>query len=190
VRRAGDEPKRRWIDGTPLNTFYVSALLKLFPHAQFIHNLRRPDEVATSLEAFDKVGAVPQALEQGLETWIAHTDNAWHAERALGRDRAFRLDFNRIADEPEALFRELCGFLGEEFAPECLLPLERKVNSSEVEDKREENLALLRGNPVFRRAQAVYDTVARHPVGERPEAGALGVLERRLEDYCRNRSIV
>lgn len=190
VRRSGDEPKRRWIDGTPLNTFYVSALLKLFPHAQFIHNLRRPDEVATSLEGFDKVGAVPQALEQGLETWIAHTDNAWHAERALGRDRAFRLDFNRIADGPEALFRELSEFLGEEFAPECLLPLERRVNSSEVEGKREQNLELLRSNPVFRRAQAVYDVVARHPAGERPEAGALGVLERRLEDYCRDRSIL
>jgi len=108
----------------------------------------------------------------------------------LGRDRAFRLDFNRIADEPEALFRELSAFLGEEFAPECLLPLERKVNSSEVEDKRGDNLERLRDSRVFRRAQAVYDAVAQHPAGQQPDAAALAVLERRLQDYCRDRSIL
>jgi hypothetical protein len=190
VRRAGDDPKRRWIDGTPLNTFYVAALVKLFPQAQFIHNLRRPDEVATSLEGFDRVGAEPQALEQGLETWIAHTDNAWHAERALGRERAFRLDFSRIADAPEALFRELSEFLGEAYAPECLLPLQRKLNSSEVDAMRDHNLRLLRENPVFQRAQAVYDAVRRQPAAARPEASARDVLEQRLRDYCHDRSIV
>ena len=190
VRRTGDEPKRRWIDGTPLNTFYVAALAKLFPEARFIHNLRRPDEVATSLEGFDRVGAKPQALEQGLETWIAHTDNAWHAERALGNERAFRLDFNRIADEPETLFRELCEFLGEAYAPECLLPLQRKLNSSEVDAKREHNLDMLRRNAVFRRAQAVYDAVRQRPADAQPEPGALEVLEQRLRDYCHDRSIV
>jgi hypothetical protein len=189
IRRSGAEPKRRWIDGTPLNTFYVAALVKLFPEASFIHNLRRPDEVATSLEGFDRVGAAPQALEEGLNTWIAHTDNAWHAERALGRARAFRLDFNRIADEPESLFRELCDFLGEAFAPECLLPLQRKLNSSEVDARREHNLGLLRENAVFQRAQAVYDAV-RRPAEAQPEIAAQEVLEQRLRDYCHDRSIV
>ena len=190
VRRAGSEPKRRWIDGTPLNTFYVAALVKLFPEATFIHNLRRPDEVATSLEGFDRVGAEPQALEQGLETWIAHTDNAWHAERALGRARAFRLDFNRIADEPELLFRELCEFVGEAYAPECLLPLQRKLNSSEVDARREHNLVLLGENAVFQRAQAVYEAVRQRPADAQPERAAQEVLEQRLRDYCHDRSIV
>ena len=190
IRRAGAEPKRRWIDGTPLNTFYVAALAKLFPEARFIHNLRRPDEVATSLEGFDRVGAEPQALEQGLKTWIAHTDNAWHAELALGRARAFRLDFARIADEPEPLFRELCDFLGEAFAPDCLLPLQRKLNSSDVDARRERNLDLLRKNAVFRRAQGVYDAVRRRPAEAQPDIAAQEVIEQRLRDYCHDRSIV
>lgn len=190
IRRTGTDPKRRWIDGTPLNTFYVAALVKMFPEARFIHNLRRPDEVATSLEGFDRVGAQPQALKQGLETWIAHTDNAWHAERALGRERAFRLDFNRIADEPEALFRELCEFLGESYAPECLAPLQRKLNSSEVDAKREHNFELLRQNVVFQHAQAVYDAVWQRPADAEPETAAQEVLEQRLRDYCHDRSIV
>jgi hypothetical protein len=190
IRRRGDDPKQRWIDGTPMNSFFIAALAKLFPHARFIHNLRRPDEVATSLEGFDQVGAEPQSLKQGLATWVAHTENAWYAERGMGRERVFRLDFHRLAQEPEALFRELCGFLDEPFSADCLLPLQRKVNSSEVDDKRAKNLALLRESRAFSDSQAVYDAVSQRPPGDETEALAMQVLEQRLADYCHGRSIV
>jgi hypothetical protein len=190
IRRRGDEPKQRWIDGTPLNSYYITALLKLFPQARLIHNLRRPEEVATSLEGFDKVGAKPQALEEGLQTWIGHTENAWYAERGLGRGRVFRLDFQRLADDPETLFRELCAFLDEPFAAECLLPLQRKLNSSQVDDRREANLQRLRANRVFKRAQDVYEAVRAQPGDDHPDASALQVLDQRLADYCRDRVII
>lgn len=190
IRRAASDPKHRWIDGTPLNSFYIAALAQLFPHAQFIHNLRPPADVATSLEGFAKVGAEPQTLEQGLDTWMAHTENAWYAERALGRERAFRLDFDRIAREPDILFREVCDFLGESYTSDCLLPLQQKVNSSDVENRRESNLALLRENPAFQHAEAVYASIKQQPAGEHPDAFSLEVLRQRLADYCRDRSIV
>ena len=190
LRRSAHDPKQRWIDGTPMNSFYIWALAEMFPEALFIHNLRRPDEVATSLEGFDKVGAEPQALDEGLETWIAHTENAWYAERGLGNARVFRLDFHRLADEPEPLLREVCAFLGEEFSSDCLLPLSRKLNSSEVAEKRQRNLALLRGNPAFQRAEAVYDVVRRQPGTAQPDSFSLGVIRQRFLDYCRDRAIV
>ena len=190
LKRSGIDPKRRWIDGTPLNSFYLWALAEMFPHAMFIHNLRRPDEVATSLESFNKVGAEPQALEQGLETWISHTENAWYAERGLGSRRVFRLLFNRIADEPEALFRDVLAFLGEEYSADCLLPLRKKLNSSDVEDKRSGNLELLRENAVFQRAQAVYDIVDRQPGGDDPDEFSLQVIRQRFLDYCHDRAII
>jgi hypothetical protein len=190
LKRRGSDPKRRWIDGTPLNSFYTWALAQMFPQALFIHNLRRPHEVATSLEAFDKVGAEPQALEQGLETWISHTENAWYTERGLGSRRVFRLHFNRIADEPETLFREVLAFLGEGYSADCLLPLRNKLNSSEVEDKRSKNLELLRENVVFRRAQELYDIVERQPGGDDPDELSLQVVRQRFLDYCRDRAII
>jgi hypothetical protein len=189
IQRSGSDPKERWIDGTPLNTFYLWALSGLFPDARFIHNLRRPDEVATSLEAFDRVGAEPQTLEDGLETWISHTENAWYGERAFGSRRAYRLDFHRIVDEPEALFRELCTFLGEDYSPDCLIPLRKKLNSSEVDDRRGSNLQRLQEIPTFQRAQALYETVANRPVDE-PELFAMDVLRQRFMDYCLGRSLV
>jgi hypothetical protein len=190
LKRSGSDPKRRWIDGTPLNSFYIWALAEMFPQALFIHNLRRPHEVATSLESFDKVGAEPQALEQGLETWISHTENAWYAERGLGSGRVFRLDFNRIGDEPETLFREVSAFLGEEYSADCLLPLRNKLNSSEVEEKRSGNLELLQENVVFRRAQALYDIVDRQPGSDEPDELSLQVVRQRFLDYCHDRAII
>lgn len=190
IRRASRDPKQRWVDGTPLNTFYVWALAEMFPEAQFIHNLRRPDEVATSLEGFDRVGAEPQALEQGLETWIAHTENAWYAERGLGRGRVFRLDFERIAAAPEALFRDVCAFLGEDYSPDCLLPLGEKLNSSRVDDKREQNLERLRENPVFQRARMVHELVRGQPGDARADPFAWQVVRERFLDHCRDRALV
>ena len=65
VKRSADEPKCRWIDGTPLNTNYAWELAQVFPKAKFIHNLRKPDDVALSLENFDAAGASPKTLKEG-----------------------------------------------------------------------------------------------------------------------------
>lgn len=190
VRRSGADPKTRWVDGTPLNSYYVWILGMMFPNAMFIHNLRRPDQVATSLEGFAKVGAEPQALGQGLETWIVHTDNAWHAERAFGSGRVFRLDFERIAGDPERLFTEVSGFIGEEFDQASLIPLQRRLNSSGVEAKQERNLEILRENETFRRADAVYRAISAGGVPSEPEAAAMDVIRQRFLDYCHDRALV
>ncbi len=65
VKRSADEPKCRWIDSTPLNTNYAWELAQVFPKAKFIHNLRKPDDVALSLENFDAAGASPKTLKEG-----------------------------------------------------------------------------------------------------------------------------
>lgn len=189
IQRQGSDPKRRWIDGTPLNTYFIWALATMFPEARFIHNLRRPDEVATSLEGFDRVGAEPQELDNGLRTWMEHTDNAWLAERALGAGRAYRMDFQRLALEPEALLREMCAFLGEEFHADCLLPLGQRLNSSEVDERRHRNRERLEGSELFQSAQALYDAACSQPPGQVEDA-AMEILHARFLDYCHDRSLV
>jgi hypothetical protein len=190
IRRHGSDPKQRWIDGTPLNSYYLWAISLLFPHARYIHNLRRPDEVATSLEGFDKVGAEPLALEDGLRTWIEHTENAWFAERALGAGNVFRVDFERISQDTEGMLRDICQFLGEDFSEDCRIPLAKKLNSSEVEQRREANLEILRDSDVFVNAEAIYDAVRNHPAGTSPDEEALDILRRRFLGYCHDRALV
>lgn len=188
--RSIDDPKRRWIDGTPLNTQYIWIISRMFPEARFIHNLRRPDEVATSLEGFAKVGADPQPLEAGLQIWMQHTENAWFAERAFGSDKVYRVDFPRVAEDPEALLRDVFAFLGEDYSSDCLLPLGKRLNSSEVDDKREPNLSLLREMEVCQTAEALYAQVQSSPVPAVSDAEAEGILRQRFLDYCHERSLV
>jgi len=190
IRRHGSDPKRRWIDGTPLNSYFLWAISLLFPHAKYIHNLRRPDEVATSLEGFDRVGAEPQALEDGLRTWIEHTENAWFAERALGADKVFRLDFERISQDTEGMLRDLCQFLGEDFSEDCKVPLAKKLNSSEVEERRSINREALRDSDTFRTAEAIYNATRSHPAVEACDGEAMDILRQRFLRYCHERALV
>jgi hypothetical protein len=101
----------------------------------------------------------------------------------------FRLHFARIGGEPEAMLRDVCAFLGEEFAPAMLRPLGRRLNSSQVDDKREANLARLHSLPAFRAAQELYAAVLRQPPGE-PDAGALAEMRQRFLALCEGRTLV
>lgn len=189
IQRRGTDPKGRWIDGTPLNSYFVWALATMFPRAKFIHNLRRPEDVATSLEGFARVGAEPQALEHGLRTWIEHTENAWFAERGMGAERVFRLEFERLAGDAEALLREVTEFLGEAYSPDCLLPLAQRLNSSHVDERREVNREALLRDKTFQTAEALYAAARARPPGlDEPEA--MDILRQRFLDYCEDRSLV
>jgi hypothetical protein len=190
IRRSVDDPKSRWIDGTPFNTFFIWALAQMFPEAQFIHNLRRPDEVATSLEGFDKFGHAPIHLQEGLVTWSNHTEAAWLGERALGEKKVFRLNFERIANDAEGLIQDVCGFLGEAYSTDCLLPLRQRINSSEVEDRRELNLEKIRLLPEYQASEALYKDVLKQPPSSRVDDEALDLLRSRFIDYCRNHPLI
>ena len=189
VRRHPDEPKRRWIDGTPLNSHFAWALSRVFPRAKFIHNLRNPADVALSLENFDRVGADKQPLKEGLRTWMQHTESAWLAEKALGPERVFRLDFDRIEREPEAMIRDLLGFLDEDFCAECLEPLKHKTNSSEVENERPGLMKRLRRNRAHRKASEFYDSLV-ESVSEDARLAAEALLVQRFAAHLANRPLL
>ena len=156
-----------------------------------VHILGKPrPTVVHRRDAPDQRVSDPQPLEQGLQTWIEHTENAWFAERAFGRDRVYRLDFKRIGDDPENLFREVLAFLGEPWEPDCLQPLERKLNSSEVDERRPQAFAALQRIEQFRIAEKLYGKIVEAPVGEGSDATATGVLHQRFLDYCKDRAIV
>ena len=182
VRRSADEPKRRWVDSTPLNTHYAWALAQVFPQAKFIHNLRQPDDVALSLENFDAVGASPKPLKKGLAIWMHHTEDAWLAEKALGPERVFRLRFDRIEHEPEPLMHELLNFLDEPFSPACLEPLSTKTNSSKVDSKRADLASRISRVQHYKKASRLFLSLDT-PVSTSDQTQAYGILEERFEAY-------
>lgn len=187
IRRHVDDPKHRWVDGTPYNTQFLWPIATMFPRARFLHNLRRPDEVIASLESFDAVGAQSQALAEGIATWVQHAENAWLAERALGAQRIHRVDFERLNGNPEELCRDVLQFLGEEFHPDCLSPFGRRINSSRAEAKLDSVRSRLSRIPAFRNAMELYERIARSPVPTESEEDAMAILRRRFVDYAHDR---
>ena len=190
VRRSPDDPKRRWIDATPLNTQFTFALAQVFPSARFIHNLRNPGGVASSLERFDRVGAQSQAFSVGLETWIQHTKNAWLAEKAFGPNKVFRLEFERLGKEPETLLREVLHFLGEDWCEDCLEPLATKTNSSEIEGGDSGVIKRLLFSSNYRKAKKLYEELLRGDIGDEERHSAELELERLFDAHLAQRPLL
>ncbi len=190
VRRHADEPKQRWIDGTPLNSSHTLALSQVFPGARFIHNLRNPADVALSLENFDKVGASPQKLDEGLKTWMRHTESALLAERALGPEKVFRLDFERIENDAEPMIRELLAFLGEAYSPCCLEPLLQRTNSSEVDSKRPALEKRLKRRRQYKKARHLFEDAQDLTLTADKQSKAKEILADRLEALIAGKMLV
>ena len=191
LRRSIDDPKARWVDGTPLNTFYIWALAQMFPDAKFLHNLRSPHAVVASLEKFDRVGAEPMKRKAALNSWSRHTQVAWAAEQALGSDRVHLVDFCRLEHDPESLLNEICAFLGEAPCADCLEPLEFRLNSSQSRELADSIEAKLSKIAIYSAARDLYDTVlnATRPLaGNAPEAS--DIIRQQFLDLVDGRSLI
>lgn len=165
------EPKQRWVDGTPENTLHGYALSALFPDAKFIHTIREPAKVAMSLAHFDRAGtdAIVRDLEDGLATWMRYTDAAYRLEQAFGGERVMRLHNEDLRKDGEHALRTCLEFVGEEYRENCLLPLDRDMNSSQVttEEKQQIEEAIAR-SPIYRDALNLYREVLSSPVPQSP----------------------
>ena len=134
ISRSSDEPKSRWVDGAPENSLYICGLRKLFPQALFIHLARDVTDVVRSLLNFfpdgrNRLVANEQAAYKG---WLRRVNCCVSAEQAYGPDVVYRIRYSDMAEQPESAMRSLLDFLGEPYAAQCLEPLAKRINSSNV----------------------------------------------------------
>jgi hypothetical protein len=135
ICRSENDPKTRWVDGTPENTHYAYGLSRLFPQARFIHLLRNPHDVARSLMGFSRAGAAGRdyTQEEAYNAWLGLVQSAVRAEWALGSETVVRIRYEDLVDQPEAILRKCLRFLGESYDEHCLRPLNERINSSRIE---------------------------------------------------------
>jgi len=134
ISRSPNEPKSRWVDGTPEYSFYICGLRKLFPEALFVHLVRDVTAVVRSLLNFfpngrNRLVANEQAA---YEYWLRRVTACVEAEQAYGPDVVYRMRYSDIVEQAESAVTSLLGFLGEPYAPECLEPLAERINSANV----------------------------------------------------------
>jgi hypothetical protein len=128
------EPKSRWVDGTPEYSTHIFALRKLFPEALFVHILRDVREVVRSMLNFHRVAGIQLVAneEQAYKYWLRMVKACVQAEQAYGSEVVRRLSYTALIDDPERAIRSLLDFVGEPYCAECLEPLSRRINSSNV----------------------------------------------------------
>ena len=134
ISRADSDPKRRWVDGTPEYSFYIHPLRLLFPQARFIQVVRDVSSVIRSMLRFQRTGGprLVESEEHAYQYWTRTVSACLAAERAYGSEILYRFRHADLIAEPELSLRRLLDFLGEPFEANCLRPLEKRINSSEV----------------------------------------------------------
>ena len=134
IIRTPNDPKKRWVDGTPENTFYAHTLLRLFPNARFIHLLRNPDNVSLSLMNFANVGgsATNLSYESSYRAWIRYVSMAHLIEKALGKDHVCRIQYEDMVKSPKMVINVILKWLGEDYENTCIEPFKIKINSSKA----------------------------------------------------------
>ena len=188
LKRSETDPKQRWVDGPPLNTFYTWALAQMFPDAKFLHHIRAPQSVVASLERFDALGQQSRSWEQALSEWTHHATAAWDTEQALGSENVFRVDFRRLESDSEALLSDILTFLGEDMCFDCLQPLGKRWNSSGTHHI--DLTAELSELATFHDAQALYAEIIDAPICTSADHKALASLKARFETLADNRPLI
>jgi hypothetical protein len=136
LARHSADPKRRWVDGTPEYSLSVFALRKLFPEARFIHILRDVRAVVRSLMNFKNLAGyrLVDSEQEAYRYWLRTARGCVAAECAFGSDVVRRVRYRDLVKTPEPVLRGCLEFVGETYTAECLLPLDVKINSSNVPD--------------------------------------------------------
>jgi len=134
VSRSPEEPKSRWVDGTPEYSFYICSLRKLFPPALFVHLVRDVTDVVRSLLNFFPDGRTRLVANEqtAYQYWLRRATHCLEAEQAYGPGVVYRLRYCDLVERSESTMRSLFEFLGEPYAAECLEPLAERINSANV----------------------------------------------------------
>lgn len=137
---------------TPQHVLVFSELLRLFPGAHFIHVVRDPRAVISSLlqvgKRARKKGKTPASYAAGLLPATVHVQQCLTAGLAASQaapERVLTLVYEQLIANPEAETKNICKFLKIEWSEQMLYPsrkehLGQKAQTNEIwYDKRTYN---------------------------------------------------
>lgn len=109
--------KQRWGEKTPWHVFYWSEILEAFPNAKIIHIVRDGRDAALS---WKQARFGPKHIYLLAKRWVHYLDLIEQMRTVVDPNAFFELRYEDLLANPEALARQICHFLGEEFSPEML----------------------------------------------------------------------
>ena len=109
--------KRTWGDKTPRYVEHIPFIAGLFPEGRFIHLVRDGRNVALS---YANVPFGPKTVTKAAALWKRRVMAGVRDGRALGATRYRELRYEDLVAEPERYVRDLCDFVGVQFATEMM----------------------------------------------------------------------
>jgi sulfotransferase family protein len=107
----------RWGDKSLNTERYADAIFAAYPHAKIIHMMRDPrDRYASARSRWKKMTGKAGA---GTAMWLVSANLALQNMRKYP-DRYMVVRYETLVLQPEETLRQICAFLGEEYAPEML----------------------------------------------------------------------
>jgi hypothetical protein len=117
VAYARARDKSRWGDKTPRYVEHIELLARLFPDAQFVHQIRDGRDVALS---YADVPFGPKSVAAAADLWAKRVRAGIVAGRALGPKLYMETRYEAFVADPEKHTKELCEFLDVSYEPEML----------------------------------------------------------------------
>ena len=114
--------KTRWGCKMPFYALWLDVIWQLLPEARVVHVVRDGRDVYLSMQDRRARGArnFPRTVLGAAVLWESYVGAARSFGRDLGGGRYLEVSYEALLEDPGSGFREICGFVGEEFAPEML----------------------------------------------------------------------
>ncbi len=138
VAKTDVREKRRWVDGTPEYSLQIPALISLFPNAKFVHIVRDPRLVASSLVRLEneRGQSVVQSIDEAYDYWLRCVSSCTAAESAWGSSVVCRVFYQDLVENSRAVLGKILRFCsltsGESEVGYCTDPLRVRINSSYI----------------------------------------------------------
>jgi len=132
---------------SPMNVLVLPELVELFPKAHFIHIIRDPRAIVSSMRdvcirAKQKQVDIPY-FTANISSSIAYTSRCFKAGFAAVKqapDKILTITYESLINDPENELKRMCKFLGIEWNSQMMTPKEKKhlgekaitINSNEI----------------------------------------------------------
>jgi hypothetical protein len=114
MRYASKHGKQRWGEKTPLHTFHIDGMARLYPEAVFVGMVRHPGgEVASCMSRFG------HSFSRATYHYERYTKEIVR-QASVYQDRFVLLRYEDLVMQPEAASRELLDWLGEPWSDQVL----------------------------------------------------------------------
>lgn len=118
---------KKWGDKTPLNTFYLERIYKVFPNAKFIHLIRDGCDVVSSYVEAN----IYNNIEDAAERWSNSVKIADNFVKKYNK-KSLEIRYEDLVNTPKITVQKICDFLEMEYE-DAMLNSELKYRMGDVE---------------------------------------------------------